>query len=302
VQACLRVSGAILQNRVPLRRLPRCNLSTSAAADFPQSMAEVQSSQPVQIEMLREGICVLRLNRPAVMNAMSVEMGHHFENIVHAIREFDESTLRAVVLTGNGKAFSSGGDLDYLLARTKDTPENNKGLLRSFYGRFLSLRKLPVPIIAAINGPAVGAGLCISLACDIRVCSPSADLGFMFLNLGLHPGMGSTFYLPKLVKTDVAWRLLARRGLFKPQEALELGVVSELHDLPLTRALELASEISKKPAPAVRSLVKTLRSQQDVGLDHALMREAEGQAECFNTPEFIEQVERSMAKSAAKTT
>ena len=113
--------------------------------------------------------------------------------------------MRAAILTGAGRAFSAGGDLDWLMARHRDTPENNVAVMTEFYKRFLVLRRLPVPVIAAINGPAIGAGLCLAVGgADLRVASTGAKLGVTFTKLGLHPGMAATFFLPQLVGPQVS--------------------------------------------------------------------------------------------------
>lgn len=116
--------------------------------------------------------------------------------------------VRVVILTGEGKAFSAGGDLDFLLNRANDEPGNNAPMMRAFYARFLSLLQLPVPVIAAINGPAIGAGMCVAAACDLRIAAKTTDMGFTFAKLGLHPGMGCTFFLPALIGQQNASRLL----------------------------------------------------------------------------------------------
>ncbi len=110
---------------------------------------------------------------------MTIEMGVAFEQHIVALR--DNPAVRAVVLTGSGSGFSAGGDLQFLLARSADTPFNNAVEMRAFYKRFMSLRSLPVPTIAAINGPAIGAGLCVAAACDMRVVAAKAKLG-LFLD------------------------------------------------------------------------------------------------------------------------
>ena len=108
------------------------------------------------------------------------------------------------MLPGAGKAFSAGGDLEWLLARHRDTPDNNIRIMQEFYKKFLVLRSLPVPVIAAINGPAVGAGLCLAMGgADIRVASNNARMGVTFTKLGLHPGMAATHFLPTIVGPQV---------------------------------------------------------------------------------------------------
>jgi enoyl-CoA hydratase/carnithine racemase len=95
----------------------------------------------------------------------------------------------AVVVTGSGKAFSAGGDLAFLRRRSEDSGARNSNIMFKFYERFLCVRKLPVPVIAAINGAAIGAGACFATACDMRVAAAGAKIGFTFPTLGLHPGM-----------------------------------------------------------------------------------------------------------------
>ena len=95
-------------------------------------------------------------------------------------------------MTGAGRAFSAGGDLSWLRQRARDTPSRNVEIMRNFYERFLSIRRVPLPVVCAINGHAIGAGLCFAMACDIRVASERAKMGFTFVGLGLHPGMACT--------------------------------------------------------------------------------------------------------------
>jgi enoyl-CoA hydratase/carnithine racemase len=114
-------------------------------------------------------------------------MGDNFQEAVQSIAA-DKDT-RVVILTGSGKAFSAGGDLDFLESRTKDTPQNNAAIMRQFYAKFLCFRKdLKVPVISAINGAAVGAGMCLACATDIRLAVKDATMGVNFATLGMHPG------------------------------------------------------------------------------------------------------------------
>jgi len=158
-------------------------------------------------------------------------MGDQFTDIVHSLCEGPGSEgLGAVVLTGAGRAFSAGGDLQFLYDRAKDTPSRNAVIMRRFYEKFLSVRRLPVPVVAAVNGHAIGAGLALALACDVRVCSAEAKMGITFVGLGLHPGMGSTHFLPRLVGVQQASLLMLTGRLVGAQEALRIGMVAEVHE------------------------------------------------------------------------
>lgn len=209
-------------------------------------------------------------------------------------------TQGAVVITGAGKAFSAGGDYGFLRERGKDTPARNAHLMRQFYDLYLRVRKIPVPLIAAINGPAVGAGMCFAMAADMRIASTTARLGFTFVHIGLHPGMGSTFFLPKLVGPQIAARMLLTGELLKGNEAKEIGLVLDAveESKVLSNAVELASKIASNAPIAVRTCVRTLRMNQDIGLEAALQREADAQAQCYGGTDFKEGVEAQVAKRA----
>jgi len=177
---------------------------------------------------------------------------------------------------------SAGGDLEFLRDRTKDTGTNNANVMRAFYRRFLSLRSLPVPVISAINGPAIGAGFCVALATDIRVTSPTTKLGLTFVGLGLHPGMAGTHFLPRLVGHQTASRLLLTGDVILGKEAAELGLVT-LADDPLEHALEMATRIVRQNKDAVNMCTRSLRNQQDFDLERSLWREADCQAINYRT-------------------
>ena len=169
-----------------------CRLNSSAAAPL------VTSTQV-------DRVTILTLNDPARLNALTFDMGAALQ---HAIDTIDYSKTNAVVVTGAGKAFSAGGDLAFLNRRAEDSGSSNAVVMRRFYQAYLRIRELPVPVLAAINGPAIGAGLCFALAADMRVAGKSAKLGVTFVGLGLHPGMGATHFLPRLVGAQIASRLI----------------------------------------------------------------------------------------------
>mmetsp|Transcript_8604 Transcript_8604/g.11896 ORF Transcript_8604/g.11896 Transcript_8604/m.11896 type:complete len:302 (-) Transcript_8604:40-945(-) len=236
------------------------------------------------------GVFILKFHNPQALNALTVDMGIQFKSIVQNLASSPK--LRCVVLTGSGKAFSAGGDLQFLLDRSNDTPHNNSIMMKQFYERFLAIRTLPVPVISAINGSAVGAGLCVAAATDLRIAAKSAKLGVTFTNLGIHPGMGATHYLPKLVGPQMASWLLLGGDLITAEEAHQMGLVMQVvdDDKVLERSLEIARKLAEKSSVAVRTTLRTLRAAQDKGVEQALYNEAQCQAECYAAPDVKEGV------------
>eukprot|EP00471_Norrisiella_sphaerica_P002007 CAMPEP_0184483074 /NCGR_PEP_ID=MMETSP0113_2-20130426/4681_1 /TAXON_ID=91329 /ORGANISM="Norrisiella sphaerica, Strain BC52" /LENGTH=236 /DNA_ID=CAMNT_0026863225 /DNA_START=294 /DNA_END=1004 /DNA_ORIENTATION=- len=234
---------------------------------------------------------------------MTVEMGEQFQTLVTNLPD----GIRCVVLTGEGRAFSAGGDLEFLEARANDTPHQNTQEMLAFYDRFLCIRNLKVPVVSAINGPAIGAGLCLAMATDIRVTHDECQLQFPFSKLGLHPGMGATFYLPSIAGYEVASRLLLTGEMITGAKAKEWGMVTEsVGDATqvLEKAMELASLVAKNPPVGIETTLKTLRQQQDSthsGLRAALMREADAQASCYATKDLMKAVLNTRSKIASKT-
>ena len=234
-------------------------------------------------------VVVFAWNNHTSLNAFSVAMGDCFTELIGELQQTPATQARALVITGTGRAFSAGGDFEFLQQRAKTPPFQNVQDMLAFYRRFLCVRQLPIPTIAAINGHAVGAGCCFTLACDLRIASADAKLGFNFAKLGIHPGMAGTLYLPQLAGFHTAATLFLTGRLVSAQKAQELGMVGEVvPDGPqaLSTALELAREISANSESAVGLTLATLRRQQDVLLEQCLEREAYAQATCYVTDSF----------------
>ena len=244
----------------------------------------------------RDGAVVtLTFNHPERLNAMTQEMGEAFARRIAELAR-DES-LRAVVLTGEGRAFSAGGDLGMIRGHA-ETGRSEPGIarrairdtMRSFYKLFLSLRDLPCPSVAAINGPAIGAGLCVALACDLRFAAEKARMGVNFTKLGLHPGMAATWTLPRLVGPALAAELLYTSRLISGREAAEFGLVNRA--LPAERVLETAQEVAAEIAAcaplAVRGVKRALDRSHGASLEDQLSFEASEQAACFESEDVHE--------------
>lgn len=175
--------------------------------------------------------------------------------------------------------------------------------MRRFYERFLSVRRLPVPVVAAINGPAIGAGLALALACDVRVASHDAKMGITFVQLGLHPGMGSTHFLPRIVGPEQASKLMLTGEVVDGVEAHRIGMVAEVVD-DSAKTLDVAMGMARKMAAAaplaVRTCVRSIRMSQDDGLDRSLWREADAQAQVWNSKDMGEGLDALIEKRRAE--
>lgn len=222
---------------------------------------------------------------------MTMAMGEALERAFSALAGDD--TLRCVVLTGAGAAFSGGGDLHMLENHARDAHHEGAdatGFMRRFYGRFLTVRDLPVPVVAAVNGHAVGAGFCVALACDLIILGEEAQVGLNFARIGIHPGMGGSWFLPRLLARQQAAYLLYTGRLIRGSEAALLGLALEA--LPasktLDRALEIAEEISTSAPRVVRQLKRSMYDTWDHTLEEQLDVEAAYQAANYATEDVLE--------------
>ncbi|MCM0619308.1 enoyl-CoA hydratase/isomerase family protein [Nocardioides bruguierae] len=182
----------------------------------------------LRLERHDDGVAVLTLDQPERRNAMSTEMTASWQAAL-AHLEGDDG-LRAVLVTGAGSAFCSGGDTTWLASEPDASVDDLRTRMMGFYRAWLGVRRLEVPVVAAINGPAIGAGLALALACDVRVAAPGARMGVPFTALGLHPGMGTTHLLPDVVGHAAARDLLLTGRLVADDEALRLGLVTQVLD------------------------------------------------------------------------
>lgn len=247
------------------------------------SLAELVtcSVQPISRAGAPGNIATITLNHPASRNAMTVGMGEQFADVVSSLKK--DPSIKGVVLTGSSGFFSAGGDALFLRDRISSTPEQNYAVMRAFYDRFLSVRTLECPVVAALNGPAIGAGLCVALACDFRVAEAKAKLAVNFVRIGIHPGMGCTYTLPRLVGHATATRLLITGDTITGAEAKALGIVvaaPEGQEAVLKSALELIENAATASRIAVRETLITLRGDP-AELGKALDREAKAQALCY---------------------
>jgi enoyl-CoA hydratase len=252
--------------------------------------------EPLVLCDVSDGVAVLTFNDPERRNAMSQAMGETLSD--HAARLRRDESVRALVLTGAGRAFSAGGDLGMIGARADAGASDpggaprraNRDQMRAFYQLFLAVRDVPFPTIAALNGAAIGAGLCVALACDLRIAAREAKLGLNFTRLGIHPGMGATWTLPRLVGPAMAAELVYTGRIIEGAEAERIGLVNRAVPREDVReaALGLAREIAVSAPVAVRGSKQALARSADASLEDQLSFEAARQAECFETGDIRE--------------
>lgn len=245
-------------------------------------------SQPhVDVDVADNGVVTLTLADPPKKNAMTEALGDALAAAVHGLRQRDD--IRAVVVTGAGEAFSAGGDLAMLERLRQSSFADARAHMLAFYARYLSLLDLEVPTIAAVRGPAIGAGLCVACACDLVVVADDATLAFNFVGLGLHPGMGATALLARKVGDQRAAELLLTGRRFRGVEAAGFGLAVEAvaaGDV-LSRAQAIGAQIAANSPTAVRELKRTLGVDRDV-LRVALEREASAQARSYQSADMAE--------------
>jgi enoyl-CoA hydratase/carnithine racemase len=245
---------------------------------------------------LAQGIADVRLNRPDKMNALDAAM---FEALVATGRRLAEQRgLRAVVLSGEGRAFCAGLDVASFLGgggrslfeRSPESPANFAQRAAWIWS------ELRVPVIGAVHGVAFGGGLQIALAADIRFVTPDARLSVMEIKWGLIPDMSGSQTLRRLVRLDVAKELTFTGRIVSGVEAVELGLATHVSDTPREAAFELAREIASKSPSAIRAGKRLLGAAGLLDLETGLRLEEELQASLLGKPDQIEAVRANAEK------
>src|SRR3954449_11420170 len=172
-----------------------------------------------------DGVGRVTLNRPDTLNAWTADFGRELKNVIE--NEAADDSVRAVLVTGAGRGFSSGADLKAGFEPAEDgMPDVRKELHELYHPVIAGIRRLPKPVIAAVNGPAVGIGCSLALACDLVMAAESAFLGLAFLNIGLMPDGGSTAFVPPAVGKARAFQMALLGERVPAQQALEWGLVN----------------------------------------------------------------------------
>lgn len=224
----------------------------------------------LRVEAREGGVVVVTLDLPERRNMMSAAMTESWSRAMAALRA--DRSVRAVVVTGAGPAFCAGGDLSWIGSEPQATVEDLRARMRPFYEAWLSVRALDVPTIAAVNGAAVGAGLAVALACDLRYAAAEAQLGMPFTALGMHPGMASTWLLPEVAGLAVARELLLTGRMVSGTEAAALGLVNRAvpAESVLDEALAAAAAVAAAAPVATRLTKRALAGGGHASFEAAL--------------------------------
>ncbi len=248
------------------------------------------------------GVATLTLNRPERLNALTFEV---YAELGSAFRALDtEPGVRAIVLTGAGRGFCSGGDVEDIIgALLGRDAAGLREFTRLTCDVILNIRRCRRPVIAALNGTVAGAGAVIAAACDFRIAAESAKIAFLFVRVGLSGAdMGACWLLPRLVGLGRAAELLMTGEFIEARRAQEIGLYHRVvpQERVLGEAVALAERLARGPAPALAATKRALDAEHVMGLDEALAYEAEVQGALMELPNFREAYEAFRARREAK--
>jgi 2-(1,2-epoxy-1,2-dihydrophenyl)acetyl-CoA isomerase len=250
-----------------------------------------------------EGVVTITLNRPDKLNAF---IGHMRRDLAEALEHAgSDRTVRVVVITGAGRAFCAGGDVSFMaeLMERHDSEEFAR-ILGAGKRVITAIRNMTKPVVAAVNGPASGAGCNLAFACDFRVASTNASFTQSFLRVGLHPDWGGTYFLPRLVTPNVACEMFLLGRTIDAAEAMRLNIVNQVVSPEELEAAtqQLAEELKAAPPIAVAAAKQAIYMSEKADLEEMLRYETEAQLRCFASEDGHEGVRAFLEKREPRFT
>lgn len=226
----------------------------------------------------QNGVSIITLNNPRELNALSTTLLRELDGLIQEL--CGDAALRVIIVTGEGKAFCAGANIAEMKDYNRAEAEEYSRFGNSVMER---LSTAPMPVIAAVNGYALGGGLELALACDIRLASEKAKLGFPEVKLGIMPGFGGTQRLSRLIGASKAMELIFTADNLSAEQALAYGIINKVyeHDSLMPEALALAAKIAGNSAVGVRQAKRAIKDGASVALDRALEIETAAFGECF---------------------
>ena len=249
------------------------------------------------------GITTITLNRPERLNAF---IGHMRRDLAEALEYAgSDRNVRVVIITGAGRVFCAGGDVAFMaeLMQRRDAEEFSR-ILGAGRRVILAIRQMTKPVIAAINGPASGAGCNLALACDLRIASSTATFSQSFAKVGLHPDWGGTYFLPRLVTPNKACEMFFLGETIDAAEAARLGIVNQVvapEDLE-SATRQLAERLRAAPPIALAAAKHAVYMSQAAELEEMLRYETEAQLRCFDSDDAHEGVQAFLEKREPRFT
>jgi enoyl-CoA hydratase/carnithine racemase len=235
-------------------------------------------------------VATLTLNRPEKHNALTFEVYRELTECFSALR--DRPRVRVVVLTGAGPAFCSGGDVKEIIGQLLSLgPRELLEFTTLTCDLVRAIRRLPLPVVASLNGTVAGAGAALAIASDLRVAAEEARLAFLFVKVGLSGAdMGVAHLLPRIVGLGRATELLMTGEFIDAQEAFRIGLYNRVvpKDRLAEETLSLVDQLSHGPGPGIAATKRALEAEMDMNLDSALELEARIQADLMQGPDFRE--------------
>lgn len=247
------------------------------------------TASPVVTEERAGAVAIIRLNRPEKLNALNIQMG---QELVHALlRVQADRSVRCVVLTGAGRAFCAGGDLELLRdVRRRKAVNEVESLVQAGKEISVAIATMPKVVIAAVNGPAAGGGMNLALAADIRIASDQARFAESFAQIGLFPDFGGTYFLPRIIGPTRAAELFYTAQMLSAEDALRMGIVSRVVPTEQFEAetRKFAESIASGAALAQRDVKHKMSSEHRKELEAALDEEIRLQIHCFESQDCLE--------------
>ncbi len=245
----------------------------------------------------KDAVGIITINRPEALNALNSAVLDDLNAMIDAV---DLNAVRCLILTGAGeKSFVAGADIGEMSSLTKAEGEafGKKG-----NDIFRKIETLPVPVIAAVNGFALGGGCEISMSCDIRICSENAVFGQPEVGLGITPGFGGTQRLARLVSPGMAKQLIYTARNIKADEAYRIGLVNAVYPQEelMAQAEKMAAGIAKNAPIAVRNCKKAINDGLEAGMDEAIVIEEKLFGDCFETHDQVEGMTAFLEKRKEK--
>lgn len=242
----------------------------------------------------KNGYAIITLNCPQSMNALEAKLLAELTDATNRVA--NDNDISAAVLTGSGKAFCAGGDLRRLMEGF--SPLGGQQYVKDIHSWLLDFVNLDKPVIAAVNGFAVGAGFCIALLCDIVLAAEDAKFGQAFVNVGLVPDLAGMYFLPRIVGLQKAKELIFTGEQIHADKACQLGIVNEVlpADQLLPEAERLAGQLAAGPKVALSLAKRILNMSTNLSLESLLELESLAQGLCFQTEDHKEAVKAFLEK------